>query len=122
MLNRPKFNFEMEITGDIAVFHLRGRPSLGETADLRKTFWDCISQGPVKKLILELSGVSPLDPSAISLFIATKNVVSKHHGQLVLTGISEESHALLQQTHLLNYFEICDNLEEARAFNAQQPE
>ena len=62
-----------------------------------------------------------LDPSAISLFIGTKNVVSKHHGHLLLTGICEESHDLLRQTHLLDYFDIYETLEEAKGAAPQEP-
>ena len=95
------------------VFRLRGRLSLSQGADLRKQFWEAVYGGRTRKLILELSGVSELDPSTISLFIATRHMVDKRHGRLLLAGLNEAHYQVLSRTSLLDYFDICETVAEA---------
>ena len=100
------------MVGRAAVFHLNGTLGLEETAMLRKAFWKCINRDLAEKLILNLEGVPTLEPSAISLFIATKNVVSKRKGHLILVGIQKPNFQLLEQTHLIKFFDIRPGLED----------
>ena len=105
--------YRREERGDIAIFFLSGAFGLEEMAELRGVFWACIHEGSIKKLILDLSMVPSLDCSAISLFVATKNVVAKKKGQLILVGINPTNYALLERTHLDHYFDIRADVAEA---------
>ena len=107
------FDYSDELTGDTAIFKLRGIMDLEGTAALRKTFWERFTNGSVSTLILDLSGVPLLEPSAVSLLVATKNVVAKWKGRLILTGLRKENMQLLEQTNLVNYFDIRASNEEA---------
>jgi len=107
------FDYREERVGDAAIFRLTGKMDLEGTANLRKTFWERLTQAAIAKLILDLEGVPELEPSAVSLLVATKNVVAKWKCQLILTGLQPENHQLLEQTKLLTYFDVRDSIEDA---------
>ncbi|MDJ0836534.1 MAG: STAS domain-containing protein [Acidobacteriota bacterium] len=110
--NSRAFSFTITDHGEAAVFQLSGPPSLEGAAELRKAFWECLHDDGKRVLILDLSRVPSLGPSVVSLFISTKNVVDKHRGRLVLAGLNRAGRALLEETHLHDYFEHADTLDE----------
>ncbi len=107
------FNFVKETRDRMVVFHLEGSLSLEETAALRQVFWECINASPVSRLILNLALVDRLDSSVISLFVATKNVISKRDGELVLAGLNARNYAMLEDTNLHQYFDIRRDVDDA---------
>ncbi len=108
--------YTKEVRGNAAVFTLTGPLGLEETAQLRKIFWHCINEERLGKLILDLKRVPLLDCSAVSLFVATKNVVAKRRGQLILVG-SLKDFFLFERTHLDHYFDIRASVAEAMSDN-----
>lgn len=114
------FNFVKEVRGSVLVFHLEGSLSLEETAALRQVFWECINAAPVTRLILNLALVDRLDSSVISLFVATKSVISKRDGCLVLVGMNARNYAMLEDTNLHHYFDIRGDVEEAMGSRQSQ--
>ena len=107
------FNYSVTHREGAAVFSLVGDLSLEATATLRRVFWECINGNDVGKLVLDLSSISSLDSTMISLFVATKNVVAKRRGRLVLVGLKPADYQLLEQTHLHHYFDIRQDLSAA---------
>ena len=110
--NPKAFSFTTEDRSNAVIFHLSGPPGLEGAADLRKAFWECIHDDGKKVLILDLHEMPGLGPSVVSLFISTKNVVTKHRGHLYLVGLNQAGAALLEETHLKDYFEIRESLDE----------
>ena len=113
--NPNAFSFTRQDKNEAAIFHLSGHPGLEGAAQLRKAFWECIHDSGKRLLVLDLFEVPALGPSVISLFISTKNVVTRHRGRLVLVGVNEKGMALLEETHLDDYFHIADSLDAATA-------
>ena len=118
----PRFSFEQQPVGQAMVFSLTGVMDLEETAQLRRAFWDAIHQSRSRKLIVDLKKVPSLAPSAISLFVATKNMVFKKKGRLVLVGLNESAYGLLEEANLDEYFDIRTTVEEGLAEPIAPPE
>lgn len=95
------------------VYTLRGKIELVQTATLRRIFWDCLHEDGIDRLIIDLSGVPELGSSAISLFVSTKNVVTKRRAKMIFIGLSQAAHDFLVRMHLHYYFDIAESLEEA---------
>ena len=105
--------FTKRMEGETAVFNLYGELTPTVTAALRKEFWDCLPEGNVRRLVVDLEHVPHLDSVGVSLLVATQNVVAKCRGCMVLIGLTPNNEVFLEQTHLDKYFTICDSLEEA---------
>ena len=105
------FEPDLETHPGSAIFHLDGKLSLEETANLRKAFWEVIHHRTLGRLILNFENVPKLNPSVISLLVATKNVVARSHGQLILVGLKPNHQQFLERTHLYQYFEIEPDIE-----------
>lgn len=105
-LKHEAFTFDVTETDDTVTFQLRGRLRLEDTAHLRKAFWECLHKGGARNLILELSQVPRLEASAVSLFVATRNVVAKRKGKLVLRGVQHGNGKLLLEAGLDKYFDL----------------
>jgi len=110
--DRQAFDFEERREGETVVFGLKGRITLEGAARLRKAFWDALHDVPTRTLILQLDEVPSLDPSALSLFVATKNVAAKRRAELVLEGLSKPNRELLARIHLLEYFSVRDATDQ----------
>lgn len=105
------FEPDLESQPKCAIFNLDGKLSLEETAHLRKAFWEVIHNQTSGRLILNFEKVPKLNPSVISLLVATKNVVARAHGQLILVGLKPNHMQFLERTHLHQYFEIRPDLD-----------
>jgi anti-anti-sigma factor len=104
--------FTRQAHGDAVVFILSGKIGLAESARLRKVFWDCLTEENAKKIVVDLSQVPVLDSSSISLLVATKNIATKKHGELVLVGLNEANRTFLENANLDFYFDIRVDVEE----------
>lgn len=102
---------QMIVRGETALCVLLKELDLEEGARLRKVFWDVAHQDGVRQLVVDLHRVDRLDPSAISLLVSTQSAVAKRKCSLILVGLQDHAHELLEQTHLDQYFEIRDRNE-----------
>jgi len=94
-----------------AIFNLDSTLSLEETANLRKAFWEVIHEKTVDHLIINVENVPKLNPSVISLLVATKNVVARSRGKLILVGLKPNHKQFLERMHLYQYFDIRQDIE-----------
>ncbi len=109
------FEKAAERRGDCLILRLRGKLALAEIADLRKTFWQSLTQDGARKLVVDFSETDVLNSSSIALLVATKNLVAKKKAELVLTGVGGESYALLERANLHRYFDLRPTVENGLA-------
>lgn len=102
-----------ERRGHSVIFYLEGTIRLEDISHLRKAFWESMNEEGVQELIINLEGVKSVDPTGISLFISTKNSISKINGRLVLVGLPKSMMAVLERTNLLHYFELRGDVKDA---------
>ena len=105
------FRIDLRNESTDIIFQLKGTLCLEDTAMLRKAFWNAINQYPIKRLILDFARVPTIDSSVISLLVATKNLVGKNHGDLILVHLNGSHKQFLEQIHLFGYFHIQSDLE-----------
>lgn len=85
-------------------FKLSGDLRLEDIARLRETFFQAMTDGHIDELKLDLAGLRSIDASGISLFVATKNSIQKHKGQLVLAQLQPQVYDFFERTNLDGYF------------------
>ena len=107
------FDREVVIRGSAWIFALPTPLDLSQMARLRKLFWQFIHEDGFEVLIIDLANIDHLDSSAISLLVATKNVVQKRRGRLALVGLDMDNLHILERLHLDCYFEIFEDVDEA---------
>ncbi|MBO1320066.1 STAS domain-containing protein [Acanthopleuribacter pedis] len=98
--------FTVVTRGKDAIFQLSGALGLEETAALRPVFWETMQETEAERIIVDLKAVSRLDASMISLFVATKNGLTKRRRRLILCGMKREIFQVFEQTNLNAYFDI----------------
>lgn len=92
--------------GSDKIFLLSGELGLEETAALRPLLWSVMEEPAVTRVIIDLTAAKRVDASVISLFVATKNGLSKRRRRLLLCGMKREIFQLFEQTNLNAYFDI----------------
>jgi anti-sigma B factor antagonist len=103
--------------GDVSIFDCEGRITLGEGAStLRDTVREAVMGGK-KKLLLNLSDVSYIDPYGLGELVSGFTTVVNHGGQLKLLGLTKRVKDLLQITKLYTVFEVFhDEASAVRSF------
>jgi anti-sigma B factor antagonist len=95
------------IEQDMDIVNISGRFVMADAAEAREQFKSIIEKGN-GKLVVDLSGVTFMDTSGVSVLIsAYKAVRSKSNdGRMILCGIPANVQALLELTRLNEIFEL----------------
>jgi len=72
-----------------------------------------LKENPPSNVIIDLSRVKIFTSEFISFLLRCHVIVKKHHGELVLAGVSEPVRELLRQTALDTLWAIYDNRNQA---------
>ena len=106
---------EERTIGDVTIFDVRGRITLGEGDQLLKDrAWQWLESGG-RKLVLNLRNVPYIDSSGNGELVRTYTVVSRRRGKMVLLHLTKRIQDLLAITKLLTVYETSDDEVEALA-------
>lgn len=104
--------------GNITVFDCAGRITLGEGAThLRDTLREAAAKGN-QQILLNLHGVTYVDPSGIGELVSGFTTITNHGGRLKLLAPVRRVEDLLRITKLYTVFEVfTDEPTAIRSFN-----
>ena len=102
-------------SGDVAILDLRGRATIGADSDLLIRHLEKLVANGVRKLLLNLAGVTQLDSSSISAIIGTHVSLSRKGGSLKLLRPSSRVRAVLQVIRLLDVIPTFEDETQALA-------
>ena len=92
--------------GDVAVFHLRGKITLGDGGPtLRRVVRELLDSGR-RKIIFNLSEVDYIDSYGIGEMVAAHTKVCAAHGELKLIYLTRRLRDILQITRLVTVFDV----------------
>ena len=94
-----------ERRGDVTVVLVRGDFDLHSSAEVRSEVEGLLDDG-VGEVVLDLSGVTFLDSSALGTLVGLQKHANRAHTQLVLYGPSSQVDRILDMTHLREAFTI----------------
>lgn len=107
------------VEGDSAVAVLvMTRRQLTEEENLEQLdqeFRSLVDTFGLKKVVLNLHAVSYLTSSAIGKLITWHRQMIRNEGRLVLAELTPDVRAILDMSHLLSYFHVCDTVPSAVA-------
>ena len=105
--------------GDVVVFDLEGKVTLGAGDELLKDKVNSLVNQGHRKIILNLADVPYVDSAGLGEIVRTYTTVSKNGGSLKLLNLTKRITDLLAITKLLTVFETFDAESDAvRSFSA----
>jgi anti-anti-sigma factor len=112
--NEPYLSFRRH--GEVAVVAVSAAienlaPNTIETA--AQVVLSPLKENPPSNVIVDLSRVKYFTSEFISFLLRCHVIVKKHHGELVLAGVSDRVRELLRQTALDTLWAIYDNRAQA---------
>ena len=102
-----------QVQPDITVFSIRGRLNLGDAltaveAEIHKLIAD-----GARKLVMDLSGVTHMDSSAIGMLMGTSGVIEDAGGKLRLAGATGTVAKSFRIVHLDHVVAVHDDVDSA---------
>lgn len=69
--------------------------------------------GPPKRIVLDLAGVTYMDSSGVGTIVELKRKVERRKGELLLAALQPRVRSVFEITKLDSFFTIADTVEEA---------
>jgi anti-sigma B factor antagonist len=98
---------------DIDIVTITGRLVAADAPEARENLRAIVDAGE-GKLIVDLSGVSFIDSSGLSVLISAFKLIRAKGGRMLLSGISKNVQTLLELTRLSEIFEMFATTEAAK--------
>jgi anti-sigma B factor antagonist len=98
---------------DIDIVSITGRLVAADAPEARESLKAIVEAGE-GKLIVDLSGVSFIDSSGLSVLISAFKLIRSKGGRMLLSGISKNVQTLLELTRLSEIFEMYATTEAAK--------
>jgi anti-sigma B factor antagonist len=98
---------------DIDIVTIAGRLVAADAPEARENLKVIVEKG-AGKLIIDLSGVSFIDSSGLSVLISAFKLIRAKGGRMLLSGISKNVQTLLELTRLSEIFEMFATNEAAK--------
>ena len=106
---------EVERTPSYSVIHVGGRVDTSCAPELRRTILDLFRKRNEKTVIVNLSEAQSMDSSGVAALIEGQQEAQKGNKRFVLVGLSEGVRHVLELVQLLEMFEICATVEDAKS-------
>lgn len=90
---------------DVDVVEISGALVLANAEEARTTFKKMVENG-TGRMVLDLSGVDPIDSSGLSVLVATLKWMSAREGDLVLAALSPKVQSIFKLMRLNEVFRI----------------
>lgn len=104
--------FETDQRNGIPVAHIAGDVDLRSAPRLRDQLLNFANQHD-GRLIIDLSDVAYMDSSGVGTIVFVKREVERSGGTLVLAGLQPRVRSVFEITHLVQFFTIAENVDEA---------
>ena len=104
---------EERASGDVVIFDLKGKLTIGEGDELLKDKINSLIQRGHRKLLLNLEGVPYVDSAGLGEIVRTYTTVSRQGGNLKLLNLAKRIEDLLAITKLLTVFDTYESEQEA---------
>ena len=104
---------EERASGDVVIFDLKGKLTIGEGDELLKDKISSLIQRGHRKLLLNLEGVPYVDSAGLGEIVRTYTTVSRQGGNLKLLNLAKRIEDLLAITKLLTVFDTYESEQEA---------
>jgi len=95
-----------------AVIQPEGRVDAESSPQVKKTMQDAVKQGAIH-MVVDLSKVTFMDSSGLSVLVSGLKLVRMQHGMLVLTRPNAQIQTALKLTMLDRVFKIYNTIEDA---------
>ncbi len=105
---------ERRLTG-ITILDVSGRIDLSSSPDVRKALLNELHKNRTPRVIMNLNEVNYIDSSGVASLVEGLKLARELNSRFILLGLNCRVREVLQLTHLLNVFEVCDNEEQALA-------
>jgi anti-sigma B factor antagonist len=99
--------------GDALFASVSGEVDLHNSPDLRTALLDMLIHNPVRRLVLNLSGVPYMDSSAIAVLVELLQRLRKTGGRIVLVAPQPRVRGLLEIARLDTIFKLVDSETDA---------
>lgn len=93
------------------ILELEGSIDSKTTADIQSKVMEVAVAS--EKLVLVFSNVSFVSSAGLRLLLMVYRQVHSKNGKVVLVDVSEEIRDIMTMTGFINYFELCETLEQA---------
>jgi anti-sigma B factor antagonist len=103
------------IAGNAVIVSINGDIDLHNSADLRTALLRSLAPKPPKKFVLNLSGVSYMDSSAVAVLVELLQKMRPGGGKVFLAGLQPRVKGLLEIARLDTIFALVASEEEALA-------
>ena len=104
---------EERTSGDVVIFDLKGKLTIGEGDELLKDKINSLIQRGHRKLLLNLEGVPYVDSAGLGEIVRTYTTVSRQGGNLKLLNLTKRIEDLLAITKLFTVFDTYESEQEA---------
>jgi anti-sigma B factor antagonist len=105
---------ERRLTG-ITILDVTGRIDLSSSPEVRKAVLAELRKRQTPRVIMNLTGVDYIDSSGVASLVEGLKLARELHARFILLGLNSRVRDVLQLTHLLDLFEVCDSEEKALA-------
>lgn len=109
----PGFDIRKTENDRILVLRLSGELDLEAADKFRRLAEDALSQGRVRNVCLNLSGVSFIDSSGLGAILGRYKRVSQMRGRMTLVGASGPVRNILELSGVLKIIPMCETEEQA---------
>lgn len=105
-------NMREEKRSDVLIYFPEKEININNSEQMKKAFEDAVNRNE-KKLLVDLSAVSYIDSSGLTMLIEACKALKKVNGHLRLCGMNSKIKNIFEITNLHNFFEIFDTQELA---------
>lgn len=105
-------NIREEKRGDVLIYFPEKEININNYEQEKKAFEDAVKKNE-KKMLVDLSAVSYIDSSGLTILIETYKALKKINGHLRLCGMNSKIKNIFEITNLHIFFEIFDTQELA---------
>ncbi len=101
-----------EKKSNAVVLKLEGRLDASTTSSVK---WkvESVVRGKQRNLVIDMSGISFIDSSGLGILVASLRAINKAGGDIKITSLQDQVHAVFELTRLHHLFEIYDDCEFA---------
>jgi len=101
-----------EVNGYTVITVEAERLDVVNTNEMKESMMDVVDNGH-HKVVIDLSKVTFVDSSGLSVIISLFKRLNALKGELILCGLGEQPKELLEITQLIRLFKVTDTCEEA---------
>jgi anti-sigma B factor antagonist len=105
---------QRRLTG-ITILDVTGRIDLSSSPDVRKALLAELRERQTPRVVMNLSGVDYIDSSGVASLVEGLKLARELNARFILLGLNSRVRDVLQLTHLLNLFEVCESEATALA-------